>query len=499
MKKYILSLDQGTTSSAAFLVDEEGKLVSSGRVAFKQYYPKPGWVQHDPEEIYTSQLRAAKEALEGFDPEKLAAVAITNQRETTVIWDSESGRAVYPAIVWQCRRTAGICEQLKKEGFEDYIKQTTGLVIDAYFSATKIKWILDRDPSLRSRAKEGKIKFGTVDSWLIYNLTGGKVHATDVTNASRTMLFDIKKLKWDEKILDKLQIPVAILPEVRDSGSYYGDMEIDGKKVPIMSVMGDQQASLFGQTCFKKGDIKNTYGTGCFLLCNTGETPVFSEEGLLTTLAWSFDGSPTYALEGSVFSAGSAIEWLIDGLGILEKASDSDKLASMAEDNAGLYMVPAFTGLGAPHWDMEARGTVIGLTRGSKKSHLVRAVLESIAFQSNDLIEIFRREADISDPRLRVDGGVSESRILMQFQADISDLPVVKSSCKESTALGTALMAGLKLGIWDDFDELKEIVGSEEVFYPKSNEKKREKLLTAWQKAVDTAIFAGSQDNDDND
>ncbi len=484
MKKYILTLDQGTTSSRAIVFDAAGRAVSSGRAEFRQYYPQPGWVEHDPEEIWDSQCKAMQAALAGLDTEEIAAVAVTNQRETAILWDRATGRAVHPAIVWQCRRTAPICDDLKAAGLSDHVRRTTGLVIDAYFSGTKIKWILDRDPSLRARAERGELCFGTVDSWLLCRLTGGRVHATDHTNASRTMLFDINRLTWDRRMLDELDIPEAILPEVRDTAGYFGTADIGGTSIPVMAMAGDQQAALFGQTCFEPGDIKNTYGTGCFILCNTGGRKIEPDGGLLATIACKIGPETSYALEGSVFNAGSAIQWLRDGMQMIRSAPEADELAASVPDSGGVYFVPAFTGLGAPYWDMYARGTAVGITRGTGRAHFVRAVLESIAYQSGEVIDAMRRNSGVGIRSIFADGGASASDVLMQFQADILGIPVLRPANIESTALGAAFLAGLAAGFWKDAGELKKIHDIDRTYRPRIGEDERTGLTAGWLRAV---------------
>lgn len=495
MGRFILTLDQGTTSSRAIVFDREGSIVSSGQVSFRQYYPKPGWVEHDPDQIWESQILAVEQALETIGPDDIGAVGITNQRETTVLWDRITGKPLHPAIVWQCRRTAHICDDLKSQGLEDYVRNTTGLLIDAYFSATKIKWILDSDPVIRDKAVRGEVCFGTVDSWLLYKLTGGRVHATDVTNASRTMLWDINRMCWDERLLRILDIPRSVLPEVRDSSGFFGEAEIMGRKIPVTAVAGDQQAALFGQTCYSPGDIKNTYGTGCFILCNTGERKVVSESGLLTTVAYSIGGRTAYALEGSVFNAGSAIQWLRDEMGMISKASECDELAEQVGDCNGMYFVPAFTGLGAPYWDMYARGAAVGMTRGTTRAHFARAVLESLAYQSRDVIEVMRSDSGVDVTSISADGGASASNVLMQFQADILGISVVRPVNRESTALGAAFLAGLSAGMWSGFDELRSIRKTDRVFAPGMDDSRRDLMFRGWKKAV---TCAGKWAEDEN-
>ncbi|MFP4456884.1 MAG: glycerol kinase GlpK [Clostridia bacterium] len=458
MSNYILSLDQGTTSSRAVLFNKKGELVSLAQKEIKQIYPKNGWVEHNPREIWASQSGVMREVIEsaGIDIKEVKAIGITNQRETTIVWNKKTGKPIYNAIVWQCRRTANICEDLKTDGLQEYIKDTTGLVIDAYFSATKIKWILDNVEGARELAENGKLAFGTVDSWLIWNLTRGKLHITDYSNASRTMLYDINNLCWDNKLLKRLNIPIEMMPEVRNSSEIYGylDEDLFGKRVPIAGIAGDQQAALFGQTCFKPGMVKNTYGTGCFILMQTGEKKITSNNGLLTTIAWGIDDKVYYALEGSVFIGGAVIQWLRDELMIIDNAEETEELALKVKDNNGVYIVPAFSGLGAPHWDMYARGTIVGLTRGANRNHIVRAALESIAYQSKDVIDAMVEDSELPLRELRVDGGASRNKFLMQFQADILNSSVLKPKVTETTALGAAYLAGLATGFWSNEEEI---------------------------------------------
>lgn len=486
MKKYILSLDEGTTSARAILFDKNGKAVSSAQHEFTQIYPKPSFVEHDPLEIYSAQYIALTEAITkiGANAKEIAAVGITNQRETVIVWDKLTGEPIHNAIVWQCRRTADICEQLKKDGLEEYIAKTTGLKIDAYFSATKIKWILDNVASARQKAEKGELAFGTVDTWLIWKLSGGKIHITDYTNASRTMLFDIRNLCWDKKLLEILNIPESMLPEVKSSSEIYGEINILGENIPVCGIAGDQQAALFGQGCFESGDIKNTYGTGCFLLMNTGDTAFESKNGLLTTIAASFDGKINYALEGSVFVGGAVIQWLRDELCLISKSSESESLALSVNDNAGVYIVPAFSGLGAPYWDMYARGTICGLTRGSNKNHIARAALEAIAYQTNDLVDALKADTKLQIKSLRADGGAAANKFLMQFQSDISSLEVICPESNEATALGAAFLAGLAVGFWKNLEEIKNIKTNQTVFSPSMEPKIRTQLLKGWNKAV---------------
>ncbi|MFO7570337.1 MAG: glycerol kinase GlpK [Smithellaceae bacterium] len=489
---YILALDQGTTSSRAVIYNEAGDAVKIAQNEFTQIYPQAGWVEHDPMEIWGSQRGAASEVLAatGIAPEEIAAIGITNQRETTIVWDRATGKPVYNAIVWQCRRTASICDALKASGCEKYIRENTGLVLDAYFSATKVKWILDHVEGARARAKKGELLFGNVDTWLIWNLTRGSVHVTDYSNASRTMLFNIKDLKWDDHILEILDIPLAMLPEVKPSSFVYGvtDARVFGAEIPIAGDAGDQQAALFGQACFVPGMVKNTYGTGCFMLMHTGEKPAYSQNGLLTTIAWGMAGKVEYALEGSIFVAGAAIQWLRDSLRVVYDARDSEYFATKVPDSQGVYVVPAFTGLGAPYWDMYARGAILGLTRGTNRNHIIRATLESIAYQTRDVLELMRTECGIDLCELRVDGGACANNFLMQFQADILGVPVERPQIIETTALGAAYLAGLAVGFWKD---QATIAGRRKVDYrfePAMEAPQREKIYAKWKKAVGRAM-----------
>ncbi len=487
-KKYILSLDQGTTSSRAIVFDKSGKIIAVSQKEFTQIYPKPSWVEHNAIEIWDSQLQVVQSVLKDNDiaPSDIAAIGITNQRETTLIWDKKTGEPIHNAIVWQDRRTAAICDQLKARNLEDYIRSNTGLVIDAYFSGTKVKWLLDNVPGAREKAEKGDLLFGTMDTWLIWKLTGGKVHATDYSNASRTLLYNIRELKWDDKMLEELQVPSSLLPEVRDSSGDFGETEaafFGGVSIPIRGVAGDQQAALFGQTCFKAGMAKNTYGTGCFMLMNTGQEMISSKSGLLTTLAWGVDGVVEYALEGSVFIAGAAIQWLRDGLKIIDTASDSEFFAQKVAHTDGVYVVPAFAGLGAPYWDMYARGAVFGLTRGTSKNHLIRATLESLAYQTRDVLDAMEKDSNIQLSALKVDGGASANSLLMQFQADILDVPVKRPKVIETTALGAAYLAGLAVG----FYKKEELLNNQELdasFEPSMSNEKSTALYKGWQKAV---------------
>jgi glycerol kinase len=487
MLMYILALDQGTTSSRAIIFDQLGNVISVAQKEFPQIFPKSGWVEHNPWDIWNSQREVMIEAIEKakIKPKEISTIGVTNQRETTIVWDKHTGQPIYNAIVWQCRRTADYCEELKRNGLSEVIKEKTGLVIDAYFSGPKIKWILDNVPEAREKAEEGRLLFGTVDTWLIWNLTGGKVHATDYTNASRTMLFNIKNLDWDDELLEIMNIPRSMLPKTFPSSYFYGVCNIfDGVEIPITGIAGDQQAALFGQCGFEEGVVKNTYGTGCFILLNTGENIKYSSKGLITTIAYGIGEKVNYALEGSIFIAGAVIQWLRDNLGLIKSSSESEILAKMVEDNGGVYFVPAFVGLGAPYWDMFARGLIIGLTRGTKKEHLVRAALESIAYQTNDVVELMEQETGIKIKELRVDGGASANNFLMQFQSDISNLKVIRPYITETTSLGAAFLAGLGVGIWKDLDEIKRIWKEEKVFTPCMPEEKRRYYLSKWKEAV---------------
>ncbi|HOA20783.1 MAG TPA: glycerol kinase GlpK, partial [Sedimentibacter sp.] len=477
-KKYVLALDQGTTSSRAILFDRNGRIVNISQKEFTQLYPNPGWVEHNPLEIWETQLNAAKEAIKYIDVSEIACIGITNQRETTILWDKNTGKPVYNAIVWQSRQTSDICDDLKKSGLEPYIKENTGLVIDAYFSGTKIKWILDNVEGARERAEKGEILFGTVDTWLLWNLTGGKAHITDYSNASRTMIYNIKNLRWDEKILGILDIPSEILPEVRQSSEIYANTnaEIFGAEIPISGIAGDQQAALFGQLCFQEGMVKNTYGTGCFMLMNTGEKIVQSHKGLITTIAWGLQGKVEYALEGSVFVAGAAIQWLRDELKIIHEAADSEYFANKVKDTKGVYVVPAFTGLGAPYWDMYARGAIVGLTRGAGRNHIIRATLESIAYQTKDIIEAMIEDSGINLTVLKVDGGASANNFLMQFQSDILNVNIERPEITETTALGAAYLAGLATGFWKSKGEVIQNWSMNKKFKPSINDDERNRL-----------------------
>lgn len=486
MKKYILTLDEGTTSARAVLFDKGGNAVSAAQREFKQIYPQPGFVEHDPVEIFSVQYAAVTEAITaiGASAEEIAAVGVTNQRETTIIWDKNTGEPIYNAIVWQCRRTSEMCDRLRANGLEEYIRKTTGLRIDAYFSATKIKWILDNVPGARDRAENGELLFGTVDTWLIWKLSGGKIHVTDRTNAARTMLYDIHTLTWDKRILEILQIPKCMLPEVRSSSEIYGNVNILGAEIPVSGIAGDQQAALFGQKCFCEGDIKNTYGTGCFLLMNTGGTAFESKNGLITTIAADAGDNICYALEGSVFVGGAVIQWLRDELGLIASAAESEKAALSVPDSAGVYIVPAFAGLGAPYWDMYARGTICGLTRGSGKNHIIRACLEAIAYQTNDLITALKADTGLPINHIRADGGAAANNFLMQFQADISDVGVIRPAQTEATAAGAAYLAGLAVGFWKNKNEILRLPDKQTEFKPAITAKRREALTDGWKRAV---------------
>ena len=492
--KYIVALDQGTTSSRAIIFDHDQNIISTSQKEFTQIYPKEGWVEHDPMEIWATQYGVLQEAMakKSISPDDIAAIGITNQRETTIIWDKNTGKPVHNAIVWQCRRTASICDSLKEtDGFEDYVRQNTGLVIDAYFSATKIKWILDNVEGAREKAERGDLLFGTVDTWLLWNLTNREVFVTDYTNASRTMLFNIKTLRWDEKILDMLDIPASMLPQVKNSSQVYGYAGLgqQGRKVPVAGIAGDQQAALFGQACFEQGQAKNTYGTGCFILMNTGEKFVKSSNGLLTTIAIGIDDRVTYALEGSVFIAGAVVQWLRDELRLIDSASETERLAQSVSDSGGVYLVPAFTGLGAPHWDMYARGTITGITRGTGRSHIVRAALESIAYQTRDVLDAMMQDTVINLKSLKVDGGASQNNFLMQFQADILGKEVDRPVVTETTALGAAYLAGLATGFWKSRDEIAQKWSMDRKFMPVMNIDEREARYSKWKKAVTRATL----------
>lgn len=488
MAKYIMALDAGTTSNRCILFNEKGKMCSVAQREFTQYFPHPGWVEHDADEIWASQLGVAVEAMNmiGASAKDIAAIGITNQRETAIVWNKHTGEPVYRAIVWQCRRTSKACDALKEKGLTEKLKQKTGLVIDAYFSATKVKWILDNVPNARQQAESGDLLFGTVETWLIWKLTKGAVHVTDYSNASRTMLFNINTLEWDDEILAELNIPKCMLPEVKPSSCIYGETDPSflGGSIPIAGAAGDQQAALFGQTCFAAGEAKNTYGTGCFLLMNTGEKPVFSNNGLVTTIAWGLDGKVNYALEGSIFVAGAAIQWLRDELRVLDSAADSEYMAKKVKDTNGCYVVPAFTGLGAPYWDQYARGTIVGITRGVNKYHIIRATLDSIAYQVNDVLSAMEADSKIQITSLKVDGGASANDFLMQTQADIVNVPVIRPQCVETTAMGAAYLAGLAVGYWASKENVIENWASDRTFHSSIEEADRAQKVKGWKKAV---------------
>ena len=492
MAKYVMALDAGTTSNRCILFNQKGEICSVAQKEFTQYFPKPGWVEHDADEIWASQLGVAVEAMSkiGAEAEDIAAIGITNQRETAIVWDKNTGEPVYHAIVWQCRRTAEYCDSLKEKGYTDMFRKKTGLIIDAYFSATKIKWILDNVPGAREKAEAGDLLFGTVETWIIWKLTKGKVHVTDYSNACRTLLFNITELKWDKEILDILGIPECMLPEVKPSSCIYGEADSSylGGPIPIGGAAGDQQSALFGQTCFYPGDAKNTYGTGGFLLMNTGDTPVFSENGLVTTIAWGIDGKVTYALEGSIFVAGAAIQWLRDEMRLIDSAGDSEYMAGKVKDTNGCYVVPAFTGLGAPYWDQYARGTIVGITRGVNKYHIIRATLESLAYQVNDVLRAMEADCGMTLKSLKVDGGASANNFLMQVQADLINAPVKRPSCIETTAMGAAYLAGLAVGYWKSKEEVIRNWDVDRVFKPELDDVDREKKIKGWKKAVKYAF-----------
>ncbi len=498
MPKYVMALDAGTTSNRCILFDAQGQMCSMAQKEFTQFYPRPGWVEHDAGEIWSTMLGVAVEAMQkaGARAGDIAAIGITNQRETTVVWDKQSGEPVCPAIVWQCRRTSEFCDSLKDRGLTETIRAKTGLVIDAYFSATKLRWVLDNVPHARERAQRGELLFGTVDTWLLWKLSGGAIHVTDYSNASRTMMFNITDLCWDEDILRELDIPRCMLPEVRPSSQVYGctDPALFGGAIPLAGAAGDQQSALFGQTCFTPGQAKNTYGTGCFLLMNTGETPVFSKNGLVTTIAWGLDGKVEYALEGSIFVAGAAIQWLRDEVKLIDSAPQSEQLAAQVADTNGCYVVPAFTGLGAPHWDQYARGVIVGLTRGVNRCHIVRATLESLAYQTNDVLSAMKADAGIELEALKVDGGASQNDLLMQTQADLTGAPVLRPKCVETTALGAAYLAGLAVGLWPSREVLGQHWAIDRVFTPQLPEAERQRRLKGWAKAVRYAFDWARED-----
>ena len=492
MEKYIMALDAGTTSNRCCLFNEAGEVCSMAQKEFTQYFPQPGWVEHDANEIWSTQLEVARQAMEniGATAANIAAIGITNQRETAIVWDKKTGQPICHAIVWQCRRTSKYCDELKAKGLTETYRKKTGLVIDAYFSGTKLRWILENIPGARERAEKGELLFGTVETWLIWKLTGGKAHVTDYSNASRTMLFNINTLTWDADILKELNIPKCMLPEVRPSSCVYGEAlpQFFGAAIPIAGAAGDQQAALFGQTCFAPGEAKNTYGTGCFLLMNTGKTPVFSENGLVTTIAWGLNGEVEYALEGSIFVAGAALQWLRDELRLIDSAPDSEYMAQKVSDTNGCYVVPAFTGLGAPHWDQYARGAIVGLTRGVNKYHIIRATLDSLCYQTHDVLRAMEADSGITLTALKVDGGASANNYLMQTQSDVIDAPVQRPKCVETTAMGAAYLAGLAVGYWRDREDVRKNWAIERTFTPKISAEQREKRLHGWNKAVRCAL-----------
>ena len=498
MAKYVMALDAGTTSNRCILFNEKGEMCSVAQKEFTQFFPKPGWVEHDADEIWATQYEVAKQAMEnvGATAADIAAIGITNQRETTIVWDKATGEPVHHAIVWQCRRTAEYCDSLKDKGLVDKIREKTGLVIDAYFSGTKIRWILENVPGARQRAEAGELLFGTVETWLIWKLTKGKVHVTDYSNASRTMLFNINTLQWDDEILAELNIPKCMLPEAKPSSCVYGeaDPSLFGGPIKIGGAAGAQQAALFGQTCYKAGEAKNTYGTGCFLLMNTGEKPIFSKNGLVTTIAWGLDGKVNYALEGSVFVAGASIQWLRDQLRVVDTAPDSEYMATRVKDTAGCYVVPAFTGLGAPYWDQYARGVIVGLTRGCNKYHIVRATVESLAYQVNDVLQAMKADSGIDLAALNVDGGASANNFLMQTQADISGCPVNRPSCVETTAMGAAYLAGIAVGYWKDKEDVIANTSLDRTFTPAISDEERETRIKGWKKAVKCSFGWAKED-----
>ena len=498
MAKYVMALDAGTTSNRCILFNEKGEMCSVAQKEFTQYFPKPGWVEHDADEIWSTQLEVALGAMNqiGATSADIAAIGITNQRETTIVWDKVTGEPVYHAIVWQCRRTSEYCDSLKDKGLVDTYREKTGLVIDAYFSGTKLKWILDNVEGVRERAERGELLFGTVETWLIWKLTKGRVHVTDYTNASRTMLFNIKELKWDDEILAELNIPKCMLPEAKPSSCVYGeaDPQFFGGPIPIGGAAGDQQSALFGQTCFKPGEAKNTYGTGCFMLMNTGDQPVYSKNGLVTTIAWGLDGKVTYALEGSIFVAGAAIQWLRDEMRMVDSSPDYEYMAKKVDDTNGCYVVPAFTGLGAPHWDQYARGAIVGLTRGVNKYHIIRATLESLAYQTNDVLKAMRADSGIDLAALKVDGGASANNLLMQIQADLINAPVHRPKCVETTAMGAAYLAGLAVGYWASKEDVIKNWAIDRVFDPEIGEEERTQRLKGWDKAVKCSFGWAKED-----
>ena len=492
MDKYIMALDAGTTSNRCILFNEAGEMCSVAQKEFTQYFPKPGWVEHDAGEIWSTQLEVAQQAMANLNvtAANIAAIGITNQRETTIVWDKNTGEPVSHAIVWQCRRTSEYCDSLKEKGLTEVFRAKTGLVIDAYFSGTKLRWILENVPGARERAERGELLFGTVETWLIWKLTGGKVHVTDYSNASRTMLFNINTLQWDDEILSELNIPKCMLPEAKPSSLVYGEAmaQFFGAPIPIAGAAGDQQAALFGQTCFTPGQAKNTYGTGCFMLMNTGEKPVFSNNGLVTTIAWGLNGKVEYALEGSIFVAGAAVQWLRDELRLIESASDSEYMAKKVPDTNGCYVVPAFTGLGAPHWDAYARGSILGLTRGVSKYHIIRATLDSIAYQVNDVLAAMEADSGIRLSELKVDGGAAANNYLMQAQSDISGAPVLRPRCVETTAMGAAYLAGLAVGYWKDTEDIRHNWNIDRTFRPEITAENRDVQIAGWKKAVSRSL-----------
>ncbi len=489
MEQYILALDQGTTSCRAVVFDKKGQIISTAQQEFTQHFPNPGWVEHDPLEIWNTQSQMAREALEkkGIDPAQIKGIGITNQRETVVVWDKETGQPIYPAIVWQDKRTSDYCDQLKSEGYEDLIRKKTGLVIDAYFSGTKVKWILDHVEGAREKAKSGELLLGTIDTWLIWNMTQGDLHITDATNASRTLFYNINTLDWDDEILQLMDIPKQMLPTVHQSSEIYGNCskEFIGEIVPISGIAGDQQAALFGQMCTKKGMVKNTYGTGCFMLMNIGEEPIVSENNLLTSVAWQIDGKTKYMLEGSIFIAGAVVQWLRDGLKIIDNSADVESLATSVSDSGGVYFVPAFAGLGAPHWNQKARGTLFGLTRGSTDAHIARAALEAIAYQTMDIVKAMEADSGIAIGELRVDGGATVNNLLMQFQADVLNTVAVRPKIVETTVMGAAFLAGLAVGYWSDLDDIEKIWEAETSFTPTSERVSVEKGIAGWYRAIE--------------
>ena len=498
MAKYVMAFDAGTTSNRCILFNEKGEMCSVAQKEFTQYFPKPGWVEHNANEIWSSQLSVAVEAMAqiGANAEDIAAIGITNQRETTIVWDKVTGEPVYNAIVWQCRRTSEYCDSLKEKGLTDKFREKTGLVIDAYFSGTKLKWILDNVPGVRERAEKGELLFGTVETWLIWKLTKGSVHVTDYSNASRTMLFNINTLQWDDEILAELNIPKCMLPEAKPSSCVYGESDpvFFGGPIKIAGAAGDQQSALFGQTCFNPGEAKNTYGTGCFMLMNTGEKPVFSKNGLVTTIAWGLDGKVNYALEGSIFVAGASIQWLRDEMRLIDSSPDSEYMAKKVKDTNGCYVVPAFTGLGAPHWDQYARGTIVGITRGVNKYHIIRATLESLAYQTNDVLQAMQADSGIQLEALKVDGGASANNLLMQIQSDIIQAPVHRPKCVETTAMGAAYLAGLAVGYWASKEDVIKNWAIDRVFAPEIEPEERDKKVKGWNKAVKCSFGWAKED-----